>query len=122
MSEDEHRRSLKVADVEGAWSAAGGERLTVRADGSAELERVRVSEASCGQSIGSAPQTYSGPATWEFDTVPDENPGVRFDFHTPGSGKSCKVYLVVFPEERAGKGFLDSDSDVPYLRSTGRSD
>uniref|UniRef100_A0AAU2JQU4 Proteinase inhibitor I42 chagasin domain-containing protein n=1 Tax=Streptomyces sp. NBC_00049 TaxID=2903617 RepID=A0AAU2JQU4_9ACTN len=119
VPEGEQRKALKTADVEGTWSAAGGERLTVRADGSAELERVRAPEAGCGQSTGLPPLAYTGPATWEFDTYPDEGPGIRFDFQGPGAGKSCKVYLVV--PENGGKGFLPHKADVQYVRSTGGS-
>ncbi|MFD8636730.1 hypothetical protein, partial [Streptomyces sp. NPDC059656] len=38
-----------------------------------------------------------------------------------GTGKSCKVHLVVFPKENAGTGFLANDDDVHYVRSPGRA-
>ncbi|MGW6819835.1 hypothetical protein [Streptomyces sp. NPDC055005] len=85
--EDNGRATLVISDVEGTWTAAGGGRLTVSADGSAELERVTEPEVNCGQSSGAAPLTYTGPAMWEFDAFPDEASGIRFDFRgpTPGS-------------------------------------
>ncbi|MFF8268905.1 hypothetical protein ACF059_16125 [Streptomyces sp. NPDC016562] len=109
--------SLAVTDVQGSWQGSDGGRLTVRADGSAELERVTRPGPDCGQSTGAAGRTYTGPATWVFDTYPDEEPGIRFDFRGPDSGKSCKIYLVVFAGEYGRKGFLPHNADVWYVRS-----
>ncbi|MGW7438499.1 hypothetical protein [Streptomyces sp. NPDC054849] len=109
--------SLAATDVEGAWQGSDGGRLTVRADGSADLERVTRPGPDCGQSTGAA-GTYTGSATWVFDTYPDERPGIRFDYQGPATAKPCKVHLVVVPLKDGTKGFLPH---VPgqYVRSTG---
>ncbi|MFJ3519921.1 hypothetical protein [Streptomyces sp. NPDC090131] len=112
---------LTVADVEGSWSAVGGGHLTVRADGTADLDRVTRPGPDCGRSTGAAGRTYTGPATWVFDTYPDEKSGIRFDYQGPATAKPCKIYLVVFPLKDGAKGFLPQDpSDVSYVRSAGR--
>ncbi|MER5773822.1 hypothetical protein ABT144_05940 [Streptomyces sp. NPDC002039] len=118
--EDNGRAALVISDVEGTWTAAGGGRLMVSADGSAELERVTEPEVNCGQSSGPAPLTYTGPAMWEFDTFPDEASGIRFDFRGPDTGKSCRIHLVVHPDGQGGKGFLPHDADMKYVRDAGR--
>ncbi|MFB6824091.1 hypothetical protein ACFCXA_21150 [Streptomyces virginiae] len=111
--------ALALTDVEGTWQGSDGGRLTVRTDGSADLERVTRPGQECGQSIGAAGRTYTGPAKWVFDTYPDEKPGIRFDYQGPATAKSCKVYLVVFPLQNGAKGFLPQDPDgVQYVRST----
>lgn len=116
LSVREDRQVLKVSDVEGTWSNLSGERLTVRADGSAGLERVTQPQAGCGQP---GARTYTGPATWEFDGYPDEGPGIRFDFQGPDTGQSCRVYLAVSISENAAKGFLPHNAAAQYVR--GRS-
>ncbi|KOU73909.1 hypothetical protein ACFV0H_12720 [Streptomyces erythrochromogenes] len=115
---EEREPELVVADVDGAWRGADGGRLTVRADGSAELERVTEPRQDCGQSAGLAPDTYTGPATWVFDTYPDEAPGIRFDFPAPDTGKSCKIYLVVVHYKDGTKGGFLPHVQGQYLRST----
>ncbi len=114
---EEHEPELAVADVEGAWRGADGGRVTVRADGSAELERVTEPRQDCGQSAGLAPDTYTGSATWEFDTYPDEAPGIRFDFPAPDTGKSCKIYLVVVHSKDGTTGGFLPHVRGQYLRS-----
>lgn len=119
LTEDQSRPSLTVADVEGVWSASGGGRLTVRADGSAELERVMEPETGCGQSADQIHLTYTGPAAWVFDTWPDEPPGIRFDYRGAGTGKTCSIYLSVVPDMHDGaKGFLPHDPSPWYERGS----
>ncbi|MFF3315431.1 hypothetical protein ACFYV5_07930 [Streptomyces sp. NPDC003035] len=115
-SEDSSPPALVVADVEGVWTVQGGSRLTVRADGSAELERVEEPDVNCGQSTGPAPLTYTGPATWVFDSYPDEAPGIRFDYRSRETEKLCEIYLVVGADEHASYGFLPHVADVQYVR------
>ncbi|MFE4309720.1 hypothetical protein ACFQ9H_12890 [Streptomyces sp. NPDC056517] len=117
LTEGQSRAPLTVVDVEGVWSASDGGRLTVRADGSAELERVMEPEAGCGQSAGQVHLSYTGPATWVFDTWPDEPPGIRFDYQAGAAGKSCKVYLSVSISDETGSvGFLPHDPEPSYMR------
>ncbi|MCX5231511.1 hypothetical protein ABZY16_01670 [Streptomyces sp. NPDC006553] len=117
LTEDQSRAPLTVADVEGIWSASDGGRLTVRADGSAELERVMEPETDCGQSAEQVHFSYTGPATWAFDTWPDESPGIRFDYRGSASGKTCKVYLSVSISDETGSvGFLPHDPEPSYMR------
>ncbi|WP_030721115.1 hypothetical protein [Streptomyces sp. NRRL F-2580] len=112
---------LAIADVAGVWQGSDGGRLTVRADGSADLERITRPGPDCGQSTDAAGRSYTGPATWVFDTYPDERPGIRFDYQGPATAKPCKLYLVVFSLEDGAKGFLPQDpSDVSYVRSPGQ--
>ncbi|WP_411107195.1 hypothetical protein [Streptomyces sp. cmx-4-9] len=87
--------------------------MTVRADGSAELELLAEPTARCGLSN----DFYSGPATWVFDTFPDESPGIRFDFSGPETGDSCKIYLMVFTDEDGTRGYLQHNAAVRYVRS-----
>lgn len=109
---------LGIADVVGVWQASDGGRLTIRTDGSADLERVTRPGPECGQSTDAAGRSYTGPATWVFDTYPDESPGVRFDYQGPATAKPCKVYLVVFHQKDGTKGFLPQDPPgVRYARS-----
>lgn len=119
LTEDRSPPPLTVADVEGVWSASGGGRLTVRADGSAELERAREPETGCGQSADRIHLTYTGPATWGFDTWPDESPGIRFDYRGAGTGKTCSIHLSVSPDMDDGaKGFLPHDPGPQYERGS----
>ncbi|MFI8902624.1 hypothetical protein ACIGO7_31295 [Streptomyces virginiae] len=112
---------LAIADVAGVWQGSDGGRLTVRADGSADLERVTRPGPECGQSADAAGRSYTGPATWVFDTYPDEKPGISFDYQGPAAAKPCKVYLVVFPREGGAKGFLPQDPPgVRYVHSPGQ--
>ncbi|WP_329101808.1 hypothetical protein [Streptomyces sp. NBC_01439] len=109
---------LAITDVVGAWESSDGARLTVRADGTADLERVTRPSLDCGQSTDAAGRSYTGPATWVFDTYPDEKPGIRFDYQGPATAKPCKIYLVVFSLKEATKGFLPQDpTGVDYVRS-----
>ncbi|MFE5797012.1 hypothetical protein ACFQ8C_31150 [Streptomyces sp. NPDC056503] len=117
LTEDQSRAPLTVTDVEGVWSASDGGRLTVRADGSAELERVMEPEAGCGQSAGQVHFSYTGPATWAFDTWPDESPGIRFDYRGAAGGKTCKVYLSVSVSDETGSvGFFPRNPEPSYTR------
>ncbi|QTI45591.1 hypothetical protein JYK04_03385 [Streptomyces nojiriensis] len=112
--------SPAVGDVEGVWQGSDGGRLTVRADGSADLERVTRPGPDCGRSTDAAGRSYTGPATWVFDTYPDERPGIRFDYQGPATAKPCKAYLVVFSLKDGTKGFLPQDPPgVHYVRSAG---
>ncbi|MFF8262580.1 hypothetical protein [Streptomyces virginiae] len=112
---------LGIADVAGVRQSSDGGRLTVRADGSADLERVRRPGPDCGQSTDAAGRSYTGPATGVFDTYPDEQPGIRFDYQEPVTAKPCKLYLVVFSLKDGAKGFLPQDPPgVSYVRSAGQ--
>ncbi|MFC9390307.1 hypothetical protein [Streptomyces venezuelae] len=107
---------LTAANVEGVWAKPGGGRLTVRADGSADLEQAPVSKTECGQDTGRSLLTYTGTAAWVFDTHPDEASGIRFDFSGAAAQQSCRIYLVVY-DEAGGRGFIPhDDGDVPYTR------
>ncbi|MFC8765126.1 hypothetical protein ACFUAG_31020 [Streptomyces sp. NPDC057193] len=102
--------------MEGVWSASDGGRLTVRADGSAELEKVPEPGPGCGQTDSSI---HTGPATWVFDTFPDEPPGIRLDYRGPAAGEMCSVYLSIsISEEYGTKGFLPHNADPWYVRDT----
>ncbi|MER5931105.1 hypothetical protein [Streptomyces sp. NPDC002054] len=115
--EDQSPPPLTVTDVEGVWSASDDGRLTVQADGSAELEGVTEPEVNCGQYTGRNPSTYTGPATWVFDTFPDESPGIRLDYPGPATGKTCRIYLSISISDKYGiRGFLPHDSDPSYVR------
>ncbi|MEW2138492.1 hypothetical protein AB0892_18140 [Streptomyces sp. NPDC005409] len=115
---EDREASLAVTDVQGSWQGSDGGRLTVRADGSAKLEQVTRPGPDCGQSTGPAGRTYTGPATWTFDSYPDERPGIRFDYQGPATATSCKAYLVVVPHENGTSGFLPQDPNgVRYVRS-----
>ncbi|MEV7442817.1 hypothetical protein AB0O22_16945 [Streptomyces sp. NPDC091204] len=112
---------LAITDVAGVWQGSDGGRLTVRADGSAHLEQAKRPGPDCGQSTDAAGRSYTGPATWVFDTYPDERPGVRFDYQGPATAKPCKLYLVVFSLKDGAKGFLPQDPPgVRYVRSPGQ--
>ncbi|MFE9929569.1 hypothetical protein [Streptomyces sp. NPDC005533] len=113
--------ALEMSDVVGVWQGSDGGRLTLRTDGSADLEKVTRPGPECGRSADAAGRSYTGPATWVFDTYPDENPGVRFDYQGPATAKPCKLYLVVFHQQDGTKGFLPQDPPgVRYVRSTGQ--
>ncbi|MFD7962939.1 hypothetical protein ACFV5J_19235 [Streptomyces zaomyceticus] len=117
LTEEQNRAPLTVTDVEGVWSASDGGRLTVRADGSAELERVMEPESGCGQFAEEVHLSYTGPATWVFDTWPDEPPGIRFDYRGASTGKTCKIYLSVsISDETSSVGFLPHDPEPSYIR------
>ncbi|MFD0122998.1 hypothetical protein [Streptomyces virginiae] len=112
---------LAIADVAGVWQGSDGGRLTVRADGSADLERITRPGPDCGQSTGAPARSYTGLATWVYDTYPDERPGIRFDYQGSATAKPCKVYLVVFPQKDGAKGFLPHDPPgVSYVHSPGQ--
>ncbi|WP_406738450.1 hypothetical protein OG365_22875 [Streptomyces sp. NBC_00853] len=115
----DHEVELAVTDVEGVWQGADGGRLTVRADGSADLERVTRPEPDCGKSVWADGRTYTGPARWVFDTYPDETPGIRFDYQGPATGQACKVYLVVVPHEDGAQGGFLPHVEGQYVRSAG---
>ncbi|MFF4449067.1 hypothetical protein [Streptomyces sp. NPDC001502] len=115
---EDREAALAATDVEGAWQGSDGGRLTVRADGSADLEGVTRPGPDCGQSTDAAGRSYTGPATWVFDTYPDEKPGIRFDYQGPATAKPCKVYLVVFSLKDGTQGFLPQDPPgMHYVRS-----
>ncbi|MFI8449028.1 hypothetical protein [Streptomyces erythrochromogenes] len=112
---------LVIADVAGVWQGSDGGRLTVRADGTADLERITRPGPNCGHSTDAPARSYTGPAAWVFDTYPDERPGIRFDSQGPAAAKLCKVYLVVIPQKEGAKGFLPHDPPgVSYIRSPGQ--
>ncbi|WP_405790381.1 hypothetical protein [Streptomyces sp. NBC_01367] len=119
----DQRPPLTPTDVQGtwtAWSSAGGDgRLTVRPDGTADLQQVKP-EPGCGMPSEPVPSgTYSGPATWVFDTFPDEWPGIRFDYTSPLNGKTCKIYLPILISGQHGPlGFFIHDSRSQYKRDT----
>ncbi|AWZ09028.1 hypothetical protein DRB96_36585 [Streptomyces sp. ICC1] len=99
LTEDRSGPPLAVNDVEGVWSASSGGRLTVRADGSAELENVPEPGHGCGQ----APSAFhTGPATWVFDTYPDESPGIRLDYPGATPGQMCSVHLSISISDEYG--------------------
>ncbi|MEU4268271.1 hypothetical protein [Streptomyces sp. NPDC026092] len=79
-------------------------------------------EVNCGQALGPAPLAYTGSATWEFDTYPDEAPGIRFDYRSPQTGKACEIHLVVGMGERATLGFLPHVDRAQYVRGVGRKE
>ncbi|MFD8642792.1 hypothetical protein ACFV14_21135 [Streptomyces zaomyceticus] len=107
---------LTVSDVQGVWSASDGGRLTVRADGSAELENVLDPGPGCGEA-GS--RVHTGPAKWVFDTFPDEPPGIRLDYPGSTTGQTCSVYLSIsISDEYGTKGFLPHDAGPWYVRGT----
>ncbi|MFJ3505397.1 hypothetical protein [Streptomyces sp. NPDC090135] len=118
LDSGQDRSSLKVADVEGVWSGSSGQRLTVRADGSAELERVREPDTGCGQSASEIHLSYSGAATWIFDTWPDERPGILFTYEGAGTGKACSVYLSILNTDIGIRGFFPHEPDVRYERDS----
>ncbi|MFF4426208.1 hypothetical protein ACFY04_36440 [Streptomyces sp. NPDC001549] len=121
LAEDQ-RPPLTPADVQGtwtSWSAPDGGRLTVRPDGTADLQRVAKPAPDCGMPSEPVPSTYSGPATWVFDTYPDEWPGIRFDYQSPLSGKTCTIYLPITISEQNGTlGFFPHDFRSHYKRDT----
>ncbi|MFC9825513.1 hypothetical protein ACFWG6_33725 [Streptomyces erythrochromogenes] len=112
---------LAIAEVAGVWQGSDGGRLTVRANGSADLDGVTRPGPDCGQSTDAAGRSYTGPATWAFDTYPDERPGIRFDYQGPATAKPCRIYLVVSLPKDGTKGFLPQDPPgVRYTRSAGQ--
>ncbi|MFJ3819439.1 hypothetical protein [Streptomyces sp. NPDC090056] len=121
LSNDQERPSLSIVDVEGVWTASGGQRLTVRADGSAELERVSEPDEGCGQSASEINLSYTGPATWVFDSWPDESPGIRLDYIGAGTGKKCSIYLAITNTNIGVRGFTPHDPSIRYERSTSGS-
>ncbi|MGW9448594.1 hypothetical protein [Streptomyces sp. NPDC055632] len=118
LNSGQDRSSLEVADVEGVWSGSSGQRLTVRADGSAELQRVREPDTGCGQSTSEIHLSYSGAATWAFDTWPDESPGIRFTYQGAGTGKACSVYLSIMNTDIGTRAFFPHEPDVRYERNS----
>ncbi|MFE4638556.1 hypothetical protein ACFRJ1_35000 [Streptomyces sp. NPDC056773] len=105
-------RRLSVSEVEGTWTAASGSRLTVRSDGSAELENVPGPGEDCGTVM------HTGPATWVFGTYPDESPGIRLDYPGAPAGGTCTVYLSIHVSEHRTTGFLPHNATYPYVRGT----
>ncbi|WP_145953709.1 MULTISPECIES: hypothetical protein [Streptomyces] len=105
---------LAMSDVEGVWRAEGGEkaRVLIRVDGTADLADV---PDGCLPGGGGH---YSGPANWEFDTVLDESPGVRFTYERPDASE-CSVYFAV---PKPGEGyFIEDREEVNYVRDSGGS-
>ncbi|MFF8381909.1 hypothetical protein ACF07V_38115 [Streptomyces sp. NPDC015661] len=115
LTADHSSPSLTVSDVEGVWSASDGGRLTVRADGSAELEKVPDPGPGCGETDTAV---HTGPANWVFDTFPDESPGIRLDYPGAVTGQTCSVYLSISISDGYGTtGFLPHDAaDLRYVR------
>ncbi|MFE5913609.1 hypothetical protein ACFQ6B_31615 [Streptomyces wedmorensis] len=110
---------LTTNDVVGVWSASDGGRLTVRPDGSAVLEQVMEPEAGCGQADSNF---RTGPATWVFDTYPDESPGIRLDYPGVDAGQTCSVYLAIVISDKHGTaGYLPHDAYPAYVRGTTHS-
>lgn len=102
------RPPLGVGDVEGVWRGDGGESasVSIRRDGTASLYNV---PEPCPPSEGGY---YSGSASWEFYTVPDESPGILFRF--PGEPKECRLSFSVIEK---GSGFFTEDTNnVGYVR------
>ncbi len=113
---------LTATDVQGTWSAPGGGHLTVRPDGSAQLQRASKPAPDCGLPDEPVPSTYSGPATWVFDTYPDESPGIRLDYPAPLGGKTCRIYLSVLTSDEHGtRGYFAHDGRS-YARDTPQAD
>lgn len=99
---------LGVGDVEGVWRGESGERVSVliREDGTATLQNV---PEPCPSKAGGY---YSGPAVWEFHTVPDESPGVLFRF--PDTLEECTLSFSIV---KAGGGFFTEDQNsIGYVR------
>ncbi|WP_157879747.1 hypothetical protein [Streptomyces yangpuensis] len=99
---EDREEPLAIADVARVWQGSDGGRLTVRADGTADLERVTRPGPDCGQSTDAPARSYTGPATWVFDTYPDERPGIRLDSHRadqPPLLVQCPHVPVVDPAE-----------------------
>ncbi|MGW4700651.1 hypothetical protein [Streptomyces sp. NPDC004285] len=119
LAEDHSGPPLTVSDVKGVWSASDGGRLTVRADGSAALEQVPEPGAGCGQADSSF---HTGPATWVFDTFPDEPPGIRLDYPGTTTRQTCSVYLSIsISDEYGTKGFLPHNADTWFVRGAAHS-
>ncbi|MEU4062261.1 hypothetical protein AB0F25_07475 [Streptomyces wedmorensis] len=84
------------------------------------LEQVREPEAGCGQADSSH---RTGPATWVFDTYPDEPPGIRLDYLGADPGQTCSVYFsIVTSDEYGTAGYLSHYPEPEYVRSTTHSD
>jgi hypothetical protein len=122
MGKDSSPPALTAADAEGIWETEGESRLTVRADGSAQLQQVPEADVNCGQITEPAPLTYTGPATWVLDMHPDPDEGqtIRFDYKSPIMDKTCQIHFVVGADEHAGYGYFTDVSDVRYVRPGGR--
>ncbi|WP_405706450.1 hypothetical protein OG264_04280 [Streptomyces xanthophaeus] len=106
---------LTVLDVEGVWTTPSGGRPTVRADGSAEVERVPQAQNNCVGAPSSPSYVCTGPATWAFDTYPDEEPGIRFDYAGTDAGTVCTFHLSVSGSS-SGRGFLPHHASPGYVR------
>ncbi|MEU9104952.1 hypothetical protein AB0D54_11375 [Streptomyces xanthophaeus] len=115
LTADRDPPPLTVLDVEGVWTTPSGGRLTVRADGSAEVERVPQAQRNCVGDPSSPSYVYTGPATWVFATYPDEEPGIRFDYPATDAGKVCTIHLSVAGNS-SGKGFLPHHASPGYAR------
>ncbi|BAU86785.1 hypothetical protein SLA_5916 [Streptomyces laurentii] len=100
---------LKTAEIEGSWSGPNGGHIEVRPDGSAELQHIENVFTRCAEPDENQPSdVYSGPATWKFDTFPDESPGIRFDYRVPGDSNLCSIYLAV-RDRKGGRGYITHD-------------
>ncbi|MFJ9434813.1 hypothetical protein ACIRQY_34925 [Streptomyces sp. NPDC101490] len=107
--------ALESEDVEGVWRAEGIQRshVSIRADGTAELNNA---PGGCRLGGGGG---YSGPAKWVFDTVPDESPGVRFNYQPSGTSEVCSIYFSIPKADRAY--FIEDQDLVNYVRDGGGS-
>ncbi|WP_030852856.1 hypothetical protein [Streptomyces sp. NRRL F-4474] len=118
---EDREEPLAIADVAGVWQGSDGGRLTVQADGIADLDRTTRPRPGCGQSAEAPARSYTGPATWVFDIYPDEDPGIRFDYQGSATAKTCRVYLVIFPGKNGASGFIPQDPPgVRYTLSAGQ--
>ncbi|MGW3377805.1 hypothetical protein [Streptomyces hydrogenans] len=100
---------LDIDDVAGFWQAEGDDRVSsvsIQRDGTAVFSNV---PDACPPRDG---KYYSGPASWDFYTVPDESPGVLFRF--PGMSDECTLYFYLMG---TGEAFFAEDpNSIGYLR------
>ncbi|GGY65634.1 hypothetical protein GCM10010363_53620 [Streptomyces omiyaensis] len=105
------RPPLDVGDVAGNWRAEGNDRVSsvsIKGDGTAVF--VNAPDV-CPPHDG---EYYSGPAEWDFYTVPDESPGVLFRF--PGMSDGCTLsFSLIGPEEAF---FTEDPKSIGYLRGS----
>ncbi|MFJ5788244.1 hypothetical protein [Streptomyces hydrogenans] len=103
------RPPLDVSDVTGVWWAEGKDRVSsvsIRDDGTAVFDNA---PPVCPPRDG---EYYSGPASWDFYTVPDESPGILFRF--PGMSDECRLSFSLVGQEEAF--FTEDPNSIGYLR------